>query len=681
MNGLEMKQLAATGYLTWLFLLLLLVATAFVYYPGLSGPLILDDISNIQNNTLLAMDSLGVEEVAQAASSNVTEKGSSPLVMVSLALDKYFLGDDVFWAKATNLTIHLANGILIFIFLRMLVTLAGAEQGRKYSENIAAWFALCITAAWLLHPMNVSAVLYVMQRTTLLSTLCMLLSLIAYMKGRICWGSSVKTVPVAWFLGATVFAVASVLSQETALLLPIYLVLLEWLVFVPLFNARKGKENRVSISMLAWLILLLVGGIGYLWWDQSQMAFEGQSLGVIQILLTEARVLFYYIGLILLPRPGEFGLFHDDIVLSTGLFSPVSTIVFLSMLLGLVWFAVRKHRKYALLSFGVFFFLLPHLVEALIAPAGLAQEQRNYLGSVGIFLAIVMLLFSAKTLLLSPVTRVLVVVSFCVFFGAVTHGRVLAWQSQNRLAMTMVNNHPDSAKSNYQAALAYTELWLDTMLAKDQRAEFKQLSVDHFTKSAILEPGDAGSLLAVLLMEGADNNANKKAMFNNMFGGKKRRAVPLVIDQQTMQDLSRRLREQPPNEMLVENLLRASRCERSKSCLYKPGEIDQLFDDLLANPFLGKETYRRAVILNELALRKYVANDFIVAQKLIDQALAISPGSARFKLDAAVILASSNQVEKALKYIEDVLSASPSDAVKERAEKMLETLKQNGKKP
>src|SRR3546814_2498510 len=78
--------------------------------------------------------------------------------------------------KATNLLIHLLNTLLVFVLARQLLGLAKCDK-----PLIAA--TLC-AALWALHPMQVSTVLYVVQRMTELAALFSLLGLICYVHGR-----------------------------------------------------------------------------------------------------------------------------------------------------------------------------------------------------------------------------------------------------------------------------------------------------------------------------------------------------------------------------------------------------------------------------------------------------------------------------------------------------------------
>jgi len=89
----------------------------------------------------------------------------------------------------------------------------------------------------------------------------------------------------------------------------------------------------------------------------------------------------------LLPRLEAFGLYHDDIVVSTGWLTPWTTLpalVGLAVLFGLAW-GLRKRAP--LVSFGIAWFFVGHSLESTVLPLELAHEHRNYLPLFGLLLA------------------------------------------------------------------------------------------------------------------------------------------------------------------------------------------------------------------------------------------------------------------------------------------------------
>ena len=103
-----------------------------------------------------------------------------PVAQLSFALNHYFSGLDPFAFKLTNLAIHLANGVLIFILaLRLLASLRVSTEQRR--ALIAAGL---LATAWLLHPIQLLPVLHVVQRMTSLSAFFLLMALLCHMRGR-----------------------------------------------------------------------------------------------------------------------------------------------------------------------------------------------------------------------------------------------------------------------------------------------------------------------------------------------------------------------------------------------------------------------------------------------------------------------------------------------------------------
>src|SRR5690606_197154 len=88
------------------------------------------------------------------------------LPTLTFALD-YFRGDglDSSTFKITNLAIHALTMLALIWLLRMLLAVAGVAPA------IGRWAALALALAWAVHPLQVSSVLYIVQRMQTLTTL------------------------------------------------------------------------------------------------------------------------------------------------------------------------------------------------------------------------------------------------------------------------------------------------------------------------------------------------------------------------------------------------------------------------------------------------------------------------------------------------------------------------------
>ena len=188
-------------YTTKYFLLFILTLGFWSYFPGLSGPFDFDDYENIYENELLKIEHFTLEDFWQASLSNYSGPLKRPVAMASFAINHVLTGMDTWWMKLTNLGIHLLNGMILLLVLTLLFR-------RLYQNNdkYAVVVPYIITITWLVHPINVTAVSYIVQRMTSLSATFVLLSLYCYLKLRerkmLDWRGYVLSLSILFFLVA-----------------------------------------------------------------------------------------------------------------------------------------------------------------------------------------------------------------------------------------------------------------------------------------------------------------------------------------------------------------------------------------------------------------------------------------------------------------------------------------------
>ena len=167
--------------LTMPFAAVLLVATA-VYYPrGSQAGFAFDDYPNILTNRYVQAEHKDFSSLMQTAWAGAAGPLKRPISMVSFALNDYLHGTWPMGYKITNLVVHLVNGWLAFILAGLILV---SIKWPAPPERIRT-LALVAAAAWLLHPLNLTSVLYVVQRMTSLAALFSFLALICYCAGRL----------------------------------------------------------------------------------------------------------------------------------------------------------------------------------------------------------------------------------------------------------------------------------------------------------------------------------------------------------------------------------------------------------------------------------------------------------------------------------------------------------------
>lgn len=444
----------------WRVMLILLLAS-LVYWPGLSGGFIFDDFGNLVDNPAFAPDTLHAHfwNAIWSSDSGPTER---PLSMLSFALQGWFTGLAPQPLKLVNVLIHITNGLLIYSLSRSVLMFIWADRRTAIGGSDSAssgWLitpttlAWLITAAWLLSPMQLTAVLYVIQRMESLSALFVLGGLLLYWQGRM---HLMAGKPDAWWLiltgllGGTILAV---FAKETGVMLPVYAFLLEWLIL----RGRSAKGFEPRFVALYALILFIPGIVGLLFTLPNVLngtAYAGRPFDLAQRLWTEGRVLVDYLHWIIAPSPDDLSLYHDDLMLSTGWLSPWTTITSWGLIGGLLGSALWLKNRAPLFALGVLWFFAGHALVSTYLPLELVYEHRNYLPSWGVFMALFGLIFtwSPANAERRAIMRTLMIgsaMALVTLYAGLTGLRAQVWGNPYRLAYFESTSHPDSPRASY----------------------------------------------------------------------------------------------------------------------------------------------------------------------------------------------------------------------------------------
>ena len=429
------------------------VVVAGVYSLGLSGAFLLDDYA-----TLPMLEQWGqinnLEKLKQFVGSGFTGPTGRPVALFTFAVQSGQWPDSPFHFLLVNLVIHLVSAVLLFFLVRLIA------HGLKLNEYLSTWLPVFVSLLWAAHPLNVSAVLYIIQRMVLLSTLFNLAALISYLIAReYCLTGNIKKALV-WFTIAGFTALMALFSKEIAVLIPLQLLLLE-----AMFSWQGKRETSPLLRAVFWfgivipccivvlyIFELLVRNI-YTFFLTGDELFSRRSFTVFERLLTQSRVVGDYLLAIIIPKSQSAGVFHDGYLVSTSLFKPVSTLVWSLIHLSLVVGAFVFRRKLPLLAFGILWFYVNHLVESTVVMLELKFEHRNYLPGMGILLAV------AYSLLVMPVSHRIRAISVgAVFFVcvAVLALRASLWGNPEKAVLVWVNENKNSVRANENAAMFYS---------------------------------------------------------------------------------------------------------------------------------------------------------------------------------------------------------------------------------
>ena len=180
-----------------------------------------------------------------------------------------------------------------------------------------------------------------------------ILSMLLYAIGRLDEDRPKRTL---LFSGAVVSGILALGSKEIAATLPLFIFMYEWFFFQDLKWDWFKKKIPLIMAMGGFLILLSIIYFRGNPLEQLLAGYTTHHLDMFQRVLSQFRVMIFYISLLIWPHPGRLNLDHD-FPPSYTLVDPISTvfaIVALLALLGLASFLAKKER---LISFCILWYL------------------------------------------------------------------------------------------------------------------------------------------------------------------------------------------------------------------------------------------------------------------------------------------------------------------------------------
>jgi len=439
------------SYLLFCFLLFFVAVS---YSNTLYSPFVLDDYSSFINNKDLYLKDFSFESFAKLAH---TRFGLARVIPIaSFALNHYISqGESIVSYHLTNIVIHLLATISLAFLLAGLLKTRGIQGRIKFFRP--EYFILAVCGFWALSPLQTNAVTYVVQRMTSMAALFYIASCGFYIHARLAGANWKRIILYTFSLLAAAFAF---LSKENSATLPASLLLIEFFFITPDLGSRLLRSSRWYHWFVILIGVILVFPLIENFVNGQIGQFYGRHFTLSERLLTELRIVVFYMSLLLLPLSSRMNLEHD-ISLSTSFLSPPTTFFALLLIVGLLAAAIFYRKKYPLISFGIFWYFLNLIIESSFIPLELIFEHRAYLPSVGFFIVLISLFdhllarYGAES---HPEIKKIVFLLFIMVLSAssiLTSLRNNDWRDKLALHRDSMEKSPANARvvSNYALAL------------------------------------------------------------------------------------------------------------------------------------------------------------------------------------------------------------------------------------
>jgi hypothetical protein len=235
-----------------------------------------------------------------------------------------------------------------------------------------------------------------------------LLSLALYIKGRLSAGRR----RVFYFGGTVVSYLLGVFSKENVAILPLFIALYEFYFFQNFDLSPRGK--KILFALLG--VLLALGVFGFIIWgkryiDLTIEGFQERPFTMLERVLTQSRVVVYYLSLLVFPHPSRLNLDYDFPISKT-ILDPPTTLISILFIAALIGYSIWTAKKRPLLSFCILWYFGNLVIESSIFPLEMVYEHRLYLPAVGPFVLFGLLVIRGveklkyKTPFLRPITGV-----------------------------------------------------------------------------------------------------------------------------------------------------------------------------------------------------------------------------------------------------------------------------------
>ncbi len=375
-DGEAGRKRVFSPYFIKVVLVVLPVLLLAVYYHTFDYPFYFDDKTNITANSSIRLDEFSLDGLKRAVSGSHSK--NRPVANISFALNYLFGEYDPVFYRAVNILIHGLNGILLFFLIRSLLSLSPDTR----SINNPSRLAYLTVLIWLVHPLHIQSVTYIVQRMNSMAAMFYLASMLFYIAAR---QTQQKSRMICYWCGCALSGFLALGSKEIAATLPFIICLFEWYFFRNL-DKKWFKRNLLGfgVGFAAGLVLLFILTHFYLGVDPIEKvlaSYAHRDFTLEQRLLTEMRVVVFYFFLFIWPLPSKLTLLHD-FPLSNSLVDPIATLGSLAVLIIAFVFVVYLAKKHRLLSFCIAWFMANLVLESSIIGLEIIFEHRTYVPSM-----------------------------------------------------------------------------------------------------------------------------------------------------------------------------------------------------------------------------------------------------------------------------------------------------------
>jgi protein O-mannosyl-transferase len=391
-----------------------------------------------------------------------------PLKNISLMLDFQFYGFNPGAFHFTNVVLHAAAVVLLFLVLRQMTSTSAART--------SIWSSAFVTAIFAIHPLRAESVVWIEERKDVLSGFFFMLTLAAYLH-------YTRKPSIGRYLTMSILFAASLLSKPMLVTTPFILLLLD---YWPLNRSQRTEVRDQKISKSRWTKLVLeklplfalsvvdailtAGGIAPAHSVADQLPFVSRVANAFES---------YVIYIWQMIWPANLGVYYPYSQNGLPIWQAVLAAAIL-LAITIVVFVLRKSRKYLLVGWLWYLSMLLPVIGIIQVNLQTHADRYTYLPQIGLYLLIVWTVadLSANWRYRTQITAVLAIVAIA---ACALAARVQAsyWRDSETLWMHTIA----VTKDNYFAHASLADL----LMRRGRVGE----AIEHSEEALRIRPGDA----------------------------------------------------------------------------------------------------------------------------------------------------------------------------------------------
>ena len=315
----------------------------------------------------------------------------------TFAANYWIGGRDLFGYHLVNTMVHLLTAFFVYQLAFALCRtprVRGTWLGKQQLP-----FAVAAAALFALHPIQVQAVTYIVQRVSSMAAMFYVGAVLFYVRARNAELGTGPGRPNRAYAGCILLALGAFLSKENSASLPLAILLAEWV----FFDARDASKQLARIASLfvlvlviplAWMLLATgphrlfdlsgspVRQLGAVVRLLTFRANPSGDVSPLEYFWTQSVVIPRYLRLVALPT--GFNVDHDVAVERNLSPAVASGLALLAILLACGFYSLRRSP---VVGFGTLWFFVASSVESSFLPIrDVMVEHRMYLAMPGIAL-------------------------------------------------------------------------------------------------------------------------------------------------------------------------------------------------------------------------------------------------------------------------------------------------------